>query len=92
MAPWGNSLTILQTFFLSFPFSASAGMVLSFFLLVIRPGFFITKARPDYFFFQKFPHKNQIVAPKEDTEIFGMNMPFISSSEAINAHFMNGDP
>ena len=27
----------------------------------------------------------------EDIHIFGMNMPFISSSEAKNAYFMSGD-
>ena len=27
----------------------------------------------------------------EDIQIFGMNMPFISSSEAKNAYFMNGE-
>ena len=26
----------------------------------------------------------------EDIQIFGMNMPFISSSEATNAYFMSG--
>ena len=26
----------------------------------------------------------------EDIQIFGMNMPFISSSEAKNAYFMSG--
>ena len=27
----------------------------------------------------------------EDIQIFGMNMPFISSSEAKNAYFMSGE-
>ena len=27
----------------------------------------------------------------EDIQIFGMNMPFISSSEAENAYFMSGE-
>ena len=27
----------------------------------------------------------------EDIHIFGMNMPFISSSEAKNAYFMSGE-
>ena len=29
-------------------------------------------------------------SPIEDIQIFGMNMPFISSSEARNTYFMSG--
>ena len=32
-----------------------------------------------------------IVIYIEDIQIFGMNMPFISSSEAKNAYFMSGE-
>ena len=34
---------------------------------------------------------NQNMKYKEDIQIFGMNMPFISSSEAKNASFTSGE-
>ena len=41
------------------------------------------------YFFQK----KKIIKKKyiEDIQIFGMNMPFISSSEAKNTYFMSGE-
>ena len=44
----------------------------------------------EYNDFNKLP---DIVVDKyiEDIQIFGMNMPFISSSEAKNTYFMSGE-
>ena len=37
-------------------------------------------------------HINSVLSKYiEDIQIFGMNMPFISSSEARNAYFMSGE-
>ena len=36
-------------------------------------------------------HGNERCKYIEDIQIFGMNMPFISSSEAKNAYFMSGE-
>ena len=43
--------------------------------------------------FSKFyrRHSELIVKYIEDIQLFGMNMPFISSSEAKNAYFMSGE-
>ena len=50
------SISLALSIFLPFLFSASAGRVLAFFLLVIRPGnVFIVKAGLDYFCQKIFP-------------------------------------
>ena len=49
-----------------------------------------------FFFVTYIKAANQVLRFKahqyiEDIQIFGMNMPFISSSEAKNAYFMSGE-
>ena len=36
-------------------------------------------------------HIYKVMKYIEDIQVFGMNMPFISSSEAKNAYFMSGE-